>query len=81
MTYYNANVYVAEPTKFAHDECLPDSEFDVIMLANYSDEPFINERGFPEYPKEPHRQQKSPWNWSPIYGAPEPCYVCGRPVK
>ncbi len=66
MTYYNANVYVASPTLFAHDECLPDSEFRPIV---------IGERDTGE------RQQKDPWNWSPVYGAPEPCYVCHQPVK
>lgn len=65
VTYYNANVYRDEPTQFAHDECLPDSEFKTTTLSN----------------GDVHRQQRSPWNWAPVYGAPEPCSYCGRPVK
>lgn len=86
MTYINGNVYVAPAPaapqdKVAHDACLPDSEFETVMLANWGAEPFTNDRGFLEYPKEPERMQKSPWRWWPgPYGAPKPCYVCGVPV-
>lgn len=65
MTYYNANVYVATPTLFAHDDCLPDDQFTTHTFGN----------------GDTLRQQVSPWNWSPIYGAPKPCYVCGQPVS
>ena len=73
MTYYRGNVYTDPSTAgFAHDECLPDDEFDPII---------INGQTTDEY-GEPHgRQQKSPWNWSPVYGAPEPCDYCGKPVR
>lgn len=77
MTYYNGNPY-AGPTptapldKFAHDECLPDDQFDPIVINGKTKD----ENG------EPYgRQQKSPWSWSPTWGAPEPCAYCGKPVR
>jgi hypothetical protein len=66
MTFYNANVYVADPDKWAHDDCLPDDQFEPVI---------INGQDTGE------RQQKSPWNWSPVYGAPKSCYICGKPVR
>jgi hypothetical protein len=71
MTYYNGNPY-ASPTvaapldKFAHDDCLPADQFEPVV---------INGAATGE------RQQRSPWHWSPVWGAPEPCYVCTRPVR
>ena len=72
MTYYNANVYKGIPDKWAHDECLPDSEFYQITINGFTVDKDGNPYG---------RQQKSPWVWSPIYGAPHPCYVCGKETK
>ena len=37
--------------------------------------------GYRVYDKVPHRHQREPWHWWPVYGAPEPCYVCGLPVR
>ena len=70
MTYYNGNPYYpptdhAPLDKFAHDDCLPDDQFTVHKFAN----------------GDTLRQQVSPWSWSPIWGAPEPCYVCSLPVR
>lgn len=71
MTYLNGNVY-AGPTesapldKFAHDDCLPADQYEQVIV-----------NGVPTG----ERQQRSPWHWWPVYGAPEPCYVCGLPVK
>jgi hypothetical protein len=86
MTYYNGNPYEG-PTadapldRFAHDACLPDSEFTTYMLADLDTGHIDPETGFTTWDKVPHRQQNWPWHWSPVWGAPEPCYVCGRPVK
>lgn len=70
MTYYNGNPYfpptpTAPLDKFAHDDCLPESEFTV---HTFSDDDTV-------------RQQNSPWSWSPVWGAPEPCHYCGNPVR
>jgi hypothetical protein len=71
MTYVNGNVYAgatesAPLDKFAHDDCLPASEFEPVII-----------NGQPT--GETH--QSWPWHWHPVYGAPEPCYVCGKPVR
>lgn len=77
MTYYNGNPYyppteTAPLDKFAHDDCLPDELFDPIVINGKTED----ENG------EPHgRQQKHPWSWSPVWGAPEPCYACHEPVR
>ena len=65
MTYYNANVYVASPTEFAHDDCLPEDQFTYHTMRD----------GYV------HKHQIAPWNWAPFYGRPEPCKYCGKPVK
>jgi hypothetical protein len=69
MTYVNGNVH-AGPTesapldKWAHDECLPAEMFGHVTMGN----------------GDVHTAQKWPWHWHPLYGAPEPCYACGKPV-
>jgi hypothetical protein len=70
MTYYNGNPYMPESEtnpldRFAHDGCLPESEFELLPI-----------NGVPTV-----RMQRAPWSWSPVWGAPEPCAYCGRPVK
>lgn len=70
MTYVNGNVY-AGPTasalldRFAHDDCLPADQLETVTMGN----------------GDVHVSQRWPWHWHPLYGAPEPCYVCGQPVK
>lgn len=71
MTYFNGNPYqYPHPShspldKFAHDDCLPDSEFTVHTFSN----------------GDTLRQQNPPWHWDRVWGAPNPCYVCGHPVS
>lgn len=86
MTYYNGNPYVGPtPTAplnlFAHDDCLPDSEFTVTMLDDFTTGRTDPQTGYRVYDKIPHRHQNWPWHWSLAWGAPEPCYVCGNPVR
>jgi hypothetical protein len=81
VTYYDANVYVATPDKFAHDECLPDDQFDTVMIDDFTTGYNDPVTGYRKYQQVPHRHQKEPWNWSPIYGAPKPCAYCGKPVR
>jgi hypothetical protein len=70
MTYYNGNPYVG-PTpdapldRFAHDDCLPEDQFELLPI-----------NGVPTV-----RHQRWPWHWSPVWGAPEPCHYCGKPVR
>lgn len=86
MTYVNGNVY-AGPTesapldKFAHDDCLPADQFTVTALSDYTTGRTDPVTGYRVYDTVPHVQQNWPWHWFPVYGAPEPCYVCGLPVK
>lgn len=86
MTYYNGNPYHG-PTpdapldKWAHDGCLPDSEFNVTMLDDFTtgrDDPVT---GFRVYDKIPHRHQRFPWHWDRIYGEANPCAYCGAPTE
>lgn len=81
MTYYNANVYVESPTEFAHDDCLPDDQFDTVMLDDFTTGRNDPVTGYRVYDRVPHRQQKSPWNWAPIYGVPHTCKYCGKPAE
>jgi hypothetical protein len=86
MTYINGNVY-AGPTesapldKFAHDACLPAEEFTTAMLDDFTTGRTDPVTGYRVYDKTPHVHHNWPWHWHPAYGAPEPCYVCGLPVK
>lgn len=86
MTYYNGNPH-AGPTltapldKFAHDGCLPESEFEVVMLDDFTTGRTNPATGFRVYDKVAHRHQRWPWHWSPVWGAPKSCYVCGGAVK
>lgn len=85
MTYYNGNPY-AGPTpdapldKVAHDECLPADQFTTTMLADLSQR-ITNPDGTVGWIMVPHIQQNWPWHWSPIWGRPRPCYVCGLDVE
>lgn len=85
MTYYNGNPYVG-PTaaapldRFAHDACLPADQFTTVMLDDFSTGQTDPATGYRVYAKTAHRHQVEPWHWSPVWGAPEPCYVCGEPV-
>lgn len=86
MTYYNGNPYdspteLAPLDRFAHDDCLPGSEFTTVMLDDFTAGRTDPVTGCRVYDQVPHRHQREPWHWSPVWGAPEPCYVCGRPVK
>ena len=86
MTYYNGNPY-AGPTegapldKWAHDDCLPADQFTTVTLDDFATGRDCPATGFRDYDQVPHVHQKWPWHWSPVWGAPEPCYVCGQPVK
>lgn len=70
MTYYNGDPYLG-PTpdapldKFAHDECLPEDQF---RTHTFRDGDTL-------------RQQVRPWHWDRVWGAPEPCCYCGKPVR
>jgi len=59
------------PMRFAHDTCLPDSEFTTVMRRDYT-RGFTNDRGVREYPLELVRQQNPPWSWDYQWGAPAP---------
>jgi len=86
VTYVNGNVY-AGPTasapldKFAHDGCLPAECFTTVMLDDFTTGRTDPVTGYRVYDKTAHVHQEWPWHWHPVYGAPEPCYVCGKPVK
>ena len=74
MTYYRGNPYKEPVTRWAHDECLPDSEFETVDLA------------FPDEPARLHRHQINGWNWSPRYHARdaqrrETCAYCPGRVE
>jgi len=65
MTYYTR---FPEPRKVAHDDCLPDEQFDTIELSGGHE----------------HRHQKAPWCWAPIYTMePDKftCHYCGEAVR
>lgn len=85
MTYYNGNPYIG-PTqtapldKFAHDECLPDDQFVTMLLPDFT-QPYTSQNGNVTWVLIAERQQKWPWRWEPVYGSPEPCCICGKPVK
>jgi hypothetical protein len=86
MTYFNGNVYTgpapgAPGDKFAHDACLPGDQFTTVMLDDFTTGRTDPLTGYRVYDQVPHRHQNQPWSWHPAWGAPEPCYVCGQPVK
>ena len=81
MTYYNANVHVKSPTEFAHDDCLPDSEFTITMIDDFTTGRTDPVTGYHVFDQVPHRHQNYPWHWSPVYGAPHPCKYCNEPVR
>lgn len=86
MTYYNGNPY-AGPTesapldKFAHDACLPADQLETVMLADFGTGRTDPATGYRVYDMVPSTSQRWPWHWSPLWGAPEPCYVCSLPVR
>jgi hypothetical protein len=86
MTYYNGCAY-AGPTeaapldKWAHDECLPADQLSTVMLADFATGRTDPATGYRVYDMIPHTRQVEPWHWSPVWGAPQPCYVCGKPVR
>jgi hypothetical protein len=43
VTYFNANVYCESPTAWAHDDCLPDEEFEYLPVRD----------GFLRYQRDP----------------------------
>jgi hypothetical protein len=88
VTYINGNVY-AGPTesapldKHAHDGCLPEDQFTVTMLDDFTTGRTDPVTGFRVYDKVPHRHQNWPWHWWPdtMMGPVDAlCCYCGRPV-
>lgn len=71
MPYYNANVYRESPTIFYHDSCLPDDQYETVIIAG-------------RWVQSATRRQVKPWHWSPVWTldpdkAPT-CKGCGGPV-
>jgi hypothetical protein len=65
MTYFNGNPYRDPITEWAHDDCLPADQLVTATMSN----------------GDQHTHQIEPWHWSPVYGRPEPCKYCGKPVR
>lgn len=82
MTYLKGNVYKEPITAYAHDDCLPDSEFETWLIARYDrEDPDQEKLVYDEW-----RHQREPWTWWPDYLSSKPveerdrCSYCGEVV-
>lgn len=69
MTYYNGNAYRDTITEWAHDDCLPADQLKTVTLTRFDGTTYT------------HTHQVAPWHWAPIWGKPQPCKYCGKPVR